>query len=131
MHLIVYNGENLLPNSKMEEKNSLLVMKHFQCIVIWTFNDDHKEENYQKLLKILKSFKFEEIDQSTQGSQDVDIQKLIDELKNGFFIYHKGDFIKIAHTSAPGGIMVQEVEDIHLPLNEEHARMLELINYKM
>ena len=127
----MYNGENLLPNSKMEEKNSLLVMKHFQCIIIWTFNNDQKGENYQKLLKILKNFKFEEIDQSTQGSQDVDIQKLIEELKNGSFVYHKGDFIKIAHTTAPCGIMVQEVEDIHLPLNEEHARMLELINYKM
>lgn len=106
-------------------------MKNFQCIVIWTFNDDHKDENYQKLLKILKTFKFEEIDQSTQGSQDVDIQKLIEELKNGPFVYHKGDFIKIAHTTAPGGIMVQEVEDIRLPLNEKHARLLELINYKM
>lgn len=106
-------------------------MKNYQCIVIWTFNNDHKEENYQKLLKILKKFKFEEIDQSTQGSQEVDTQILIDELNNESFIYHKGDFIKIAHTTAPGGIMVQEVEDIRLPLNEEHARMLELINYKM
>lgn len=106
-------------------------MKHFQCIVIWTFNNDQKGENYQKLLKILKNFKFEEIDQSTQGSQNVDIQKLIEELKNGFFVYHKGDFIKIAYTTAPDGIMVQEVDDACMPLNEEHSRMLELINYKM
>ena len=105
-------------------------MKHYQCIVIWTFNDDSKEENRQKLLTILKKFKFEEIDQSTQGSQEVDIQTLIDEIKNGSFIHHKGDFIKVAHTTAPGGIMVQEVEDGFRPINEEHARMLELINFR-
>ena len=79
----------------------------------------------------MEKFKFEEIDQSTQGSQEVDAQNLIEELKSVSIESHKGDFIKIAHTTAPSGIMVQEVEDIRLPLNEEHARMLELINYKM
>lgn len=104
-------------------------MKKYQCIVIWTFHNDNKEEKRQKLLKILEKFKFEEVDQSTQGSQDVDAQKLIEELKSVSFDGHNGDFIKIAHTTAPSGIMVQEVEEAPLPLNEEHARMLKIINY--
>ena len=37
--------------------------------------------------------------------------------------------IKVAHTTAPGGIIVQEVEDGCRPINEDHARMLELINF--
>lgn len=76
---------------------------------------------------LIEQFKFEEIDQSTQGSQEVDIQMLIHELNDGAIIRYEGDFIKIAHTTAPGEIMVQDVKDVPRPLNEEYARMLEII----
>lgn len=75
---------------------------------------------------LIEQFKFEEIDQSTQGSQEVDIQMLIHELNDGAFIRHEGDVIKIAHTIAPGEIMVK---DVPRPLNEEYARMLAIINH--
>ncbi len=104
-------------------------MKKYQCIVIWTFNDDFNEENRKKLLKVLDNFNFEEIDQSTWGSQKVNIQDLINKLKGESFNRCKNDFIKVAYTAISEGIIVQEVKKGFQPVNEGHARMLEIMNY--
>lgn len=111
----------------METLQKFLIMQNYQCIVIWTFHEDTNDSNYQKLMKILKEFKFEEIDQSTRGSIGIDINSFTEKLSEESFIYHRGDFIKIAYTNSPDGIMVHSIKDKITPIDEQHFRMLNLM----